>query len=217
MAVILFVHSSGASGRLWGPVSALLAGEHEVRAPDLPGHGGHPGPFTMERATDVVCAAMPDEPVHLVGISAGATVAALACLAAPDRVASLLLSGGIAHPPPLLAVQRLVMRMLPASLQAAALGRIDPMLAEDYRRAGKPTTLAVLRELAAVDLRPRLGKITVPALVAVGARDRANHAGARELVAGLPRARLVVIPDAGHLWCLSDPARFAKLVNESVA
>jgi 3-oxoadipate enol-lactonase len=217
VAAIVLVHSSGASARLWQPVSALLAAEHEVSAPDLPGHGDQPGPFTLERAVSVVCAAMPSGPVHLVGISAGATVAALACLAAPDRVASLVLSGGIAHPPRLLAVQRLIMGVLPESVQAAAAGRIDPMLAEDFRRAGKQTALTVLRELAATDLRPRLPRITLPALVVVGDRDRANHAGARELAAGLPHARHVVIPGAGHMWCLSDPQRFADLISEFVA
>jgi pimeloyl-ACP methyl ester carboxylesterase len=217
VAAILLIHSSGASARLWQPVSGLLAERHDVHAPDLPGHGGQPGPFTADGAVAAVRAAMPPEPVHLVGVSAGATVAVLACLAAPDRVASLVLSGGIAHPPPLLAVQRLVMRLLPERVQAAAVGRIDPRLVEDFRRAGKPTVLAVLRELAAIDLRPRLAQITVPALVVVGARDRANHAGARELAAGLPHARHVVVPEAGHLWCLSEPRRFADLVGDFVS
>lgn len=57
----------------------------------------------------------------------------------------------------------------------------------------------------------------MPALVVVGTRDRANHAGARELAAGLPHARHVVVPEAGHLWCLSDPRGFAELVSDFVA
>jgi pimeloyl-ACP methyl ester carboxylesterase len=212
MAAIVFVHSAGASSRMWRPVSTLLADRYDVRAPDLPGHGDRPGPFTVDGAVGTVGEALPAGRSHLVGISAGATVAALTCLAAPDRVASLVLSGGIAHPPALLAVQRAVMAVLPTGLQAGIAGRVDPMLAEDFRRAGKPTVLAVLRALASVDLRPRLAEITVPALVAVGARDRANHPGARELAAGLPHAEHVVVPDAGHLWCLSTPERFADLV-----
>jgi 3-oxoadipate enol-lactonase len=216
VAVLVLVHSSGASARLWQPVSPLLDGRYDVRAPDLPGHAGQPGPFAMDRAVASVRAVLPDEPVHLVGISAGATVAALTCLAEPDRVASLMLSGGIAHPPALLAVQRFVMAVLPGRVQAAAVGRMYPTLADDFRRSGKRVSLDVLRELSAVDLRPRLPEITVPALVVVGEQDRANHSGARELAAGLPHARHVVVPDAGHLWCLTAPDRFAAMLTDFV-
>jgi len=216
MTAIVLIHSNGSSGRLWEPVSALLSNRYQVHAPDLPGHGARPGPFTMDAAVSVVRATLPPEPVHLVGISSGATVAVLTYLAAPDRVASLVLSGGIAHPPALLGVQRLVMTVLPERVQAAAAGRIHPSLRADYRRAGKPTVLAVLRELGSVDLRARLPEVSVPALVVVGERDRANHAGTRELAAGLPRARHVTVPGAGHLWCLTDPERFAGLVTDFI-
>jgi pimeloyl-ACP methyl ester carboxylesterase len=127
-----------------------------------------------------------------------------------------MLSGGIAHPPALLAVQRFVMAVLPGRVQAAAVGRMYPTLADDFRRSGKRVSLDVLRELAAVDLRPRLPEITVPALVVVGEQDRANHSGARELAAGLPHARHVVVPDAGHLWCLTAPDRFAAMLTDFV-
>jgi pimeloyl-ACP methyl ester carboxylesterase len=216
MAVIVFVHSSGSSARIWDPVATLLADRHRTIAPDLPGHGTRPGPFTMDEAVSVVRGSLPPEPVHLVGISLGATVAALTCLAEPDRVASLVLSGGIAHPPALLAVQRFVMTLLPERTMAALVGHEHPTLVPQFRRAGKATALAALREIAAVDLRPRLPGIAVPALVLVGGRDRANHPGARELAAGLPRSRHLVVPDVGHLWCLTAPERFAAIVGDFV-
>jgi len=98
---------------MWEPATALLAGRHDVRVSDLPGHAGRPGPFRIDAAVAALRAVLPAQPVHLVGISAGATVAALTCLAEPGRVASLVLSRGIAHPPALLAVQRFVITVLP--------------------------------------------------------------------------------------------------------
>jgi proline iminopeptidase len=65
-------------------------------------------------------------------------------------------------------------------------------------------------ELApAYDLRARLGEITVPTLVVAGAHDWVCPPSAsRVLAAGLPRATLCVLPDAGHFAFAEEPARF---------
>lgn len=39
---LLFLHAAGSSGDEWVQQRLAFAGEHEVRTPDLPGHGaGH--------------------------------------------------------------------------------------------------------------------------------------------------------------------------------
>jgi pimeloyl-ACP methyl ester carboxylesterase len=84
-------------------------------------------------------------------------------------------------------------------------------LVEDWSaRFGAVHVPSVLNVLAAVDgradLRPSLGRISVRALVLVGAEDRAlPPARSRALAAALPSARLVEVPGAGHLSALEAP------------
>ena len=60
---------------------------------------------------------------------------------------------------------------------------------------------------------PRLGEIHIPTLLLVGDADIPDvHAHAGALEAGIPRARLVVINDAGHLMYLEKPAEFSRVV-----
>lgn len=57
------------------------------------------------------------------------------------------------------------------------------------------------------DSRPSLAAIRCPTLVVVGDDDRITPlALAQELVHGIAGARLVVVPDSGHLSCIEQPA-----------
>jgi pimeloyl-ACP methyl ester carboxylesterase len=72
---------------------------------------------------------------------------------------------------------------------------------------------AVLRGVIAVQpavaaLAPALARLRVPTLVVVGSRDRLSLDACRALAAALPAARLVEVPDAGHLVNLARPAEF---------
>lgn len=67
--------------------------------------------------------------------------------------------------------------------------------------------LPIVRAFSQEDRYPRLGEIAVPTVVMVGSADRTtppHHS--RRLAAGIPGARLVTIPDAGHLlnWEAAD-------------
>src|SRR5215467_7669823 len=62
---------------------------------------------------------------------------------------------------------------------------------------------------------PRLGEIHIPTLLLVGDADIPDvHAHAGAIEAGVPRARRVVISDAGHLMYLEKPAEFSRIVIE---
>lgn len=222
MGTVVLVHAFGSSGRAWAPQIAGLGDRHRVLAPDLPGHGDAPGPFTLRRAVDTVAAAIDGAggTAHVVGISGGAVVALLTGLEHPDRVSSLVLSAGLAHPPRWFAVQRAVTRIAPEPLLARAFRRLlsggrpehAAAAAEDFRRCGKRTFLAGLREIAGLDLRPRLDRIAVPALVACGSRDRFNIPLSEELAAGIPGAELRIVDGAEHLWNLQQPEAFNRTV-----
>lgn len=220
---VVLVHAFGSSARAWAPQVAGLGNRYQVRAPDLPGHGDAPGPFALDRAVETVRVVIADAGgrVHLVGISGGASVALLTYLQHPERIASLMLSAGVAHAPRFLSLQRAFQRVMPEPVLARLMrgwysgGRreYEQVAADDFRRCGKRTFPAALRELAQLDLRTRLGDVAVPTLVACGARDRANIAPSRKIAEGVPTAELRIIPNAVHLWNLQQP----ELFNETLA
>jgi len=226
VSTIALVHAFGSSGRAWAPQVAGLGDRHAVLTPDLPGHGGAPGPFTLRGAVESVVAAIDGAggTAHLAGISGGAVVALLTCLDQPDRVSSLALSAGIAHPPRWFGLQRAMVRIIPEPLLARLLrgqlsgGRAGHAQAaeDDVRRCGKRTFLTGLRELAGIDLRPRLREVAVPTLVLCGSEDRPNIPLSRELAAGIAGAELEIVPGANHLWSLQQPEAFNRILGAFV-
>ncbi|MFI6901401.1 alpha/beta fold hydrolase [Nonomuraea sp. NPDC050394] len=223
MSTLVLLHAFGSSGRAWSPQVAELSPRHRVLTPDLPGHGSSPGPFSLDAAVRSVRELLAaEEQVHLVGISGSVSVALLTALAEPEKVASLVLSGGVAAPTGGDGLQRTVMGLLPAGMIVSMMkgmysgGRPEhtATAAEDLRTAGKAALLTGLRELGELDLRPRLAEIKAPALVLVGEKDKANIAPAEVLAAGLPQAELRVIPGAGHIWNLEQPELFTRLATD---
>jgi pimeloyl-ACP methyl ester carboxylesterase len=200
-----------------------LSDSQRVLAPDLPGHGERKGPFTLDRAVESVhtTIAQGAEKAHVVGISVGAVVALLTCLEHPAEVASLVLSGGLAHPPRWLVLQRVMTQLTPEPLYVRMSvgmysgGRSEHAntAVEDLRRCGKHTILASLHELARIDLRPRLGEVAVPTLVLCGSKDRPSIPLSRELAAGIPAADLKIVGSAIHLWNLQQPEEFNRTVS----
>jgi 3-oxoadipate enol-lactonase len=222
MSSIVLVHAFGSSSRAWEPQVRGLSDRHRVLAVDLPGHGGHAGPFTLGRAVEGLRSTIDEAggTAHVVGISGGAVVALLTCLEHPARVSGLVLSGGLARTPRWFAVQRAVARLTPEPVLVRLLrgtysgGRPEHVQTaeEDFRRCGKRTYLAGLRALAELDLRPRLSRVAVPALVLCGAHDRPNIPLSRELADGIRTAELRIVPDATHLWNLQQPDVFNQTV-----
>jgi len=69
---------------------------------------------------------------------------------------------------------------------------------------------AVWKSLEGMDLRPRLGGVTAETLVLHGRFDPIPLAASDELVALLPRARLVVFEDSGHALYAEETDRFVR-------
>ena len=73
-----------------------------------------------------------------------------------------------------------------------------------------------LLAMLAMDLRPCLEQITVPATVMVGTRDRLTPPRlARQLAASLPDAELVVLPGSGHMLPLEEPDRIIDAIGRT--
>lgn len=202
---VMFLHGIGAGPESWEAQVAALPDGFTGTAPHIPGLRDDDGiPFSL----DAGAAAILDEidrggldRVHLCGLSLGAVIATRFAIDHPDRVASLILSGGQVRPnPALMTLQSLVIRLLPARLAAP-------------QGMSKATMLAVLHSLSAIDLRPELGRISAPTLVLCGARDTPNLAAARALASGIPDAELQVVPGAGHEWNIRLPDEFSSRLN----
>ena len=68
------------------------------------------------------------------------------------------------------------------------------------------------------DVRARLGAIAVPTLVVVGELDEETPPAYSEAIAaGIPDARLAVIPGAGHYTAFEAPAALNALLRDHLA
>jgi pimeloyl-ACP methyl ester carboxylesterase len=106
---------------------------------------------------------------------------------------------------PVLGAKRAFRFAAPAMYSRRTRAERRDRLAEDLERRQLDATpgMAVLAQIAAVlrhDVRGRLGEIDVPTLVVHGLEDgMIPPAKGRELAAGIPGARLELLPDAGHI------------------
>jgi 3-oxoadipate enol-lactonase len=94
-----------------------------------------------------------------------------------------------------------------------------PDLMRDRREAFLKTDPDVFRAacgaLAELDLRPELKLVTVPALVLVGEHDEATPPPmSHELAAGLPDARLKILPGCAHVPQLQSPEMFLSTIGD---
>ena len=180
---------------------------------------------------------------HVVGASLGAGVAVEVALARPSAVASLLLAapGGslLAEVTPDLRAfwdaegTALERGDLDAAVEAnlswwvegtrRSADQVDPSVRERVRRMQRRAfeVTADWDDVEEQELDPpalaRLSEIEVPVLVLAGGLDLdAVHAAAGRVVAGVPGARRVDWPDAGHLPSLENPAAFSGLLRDWV-
>ena len=149
--------------------------------------------------------------------SFGVAVALLTALDHPRHVAGLALVNGFAHYSNRLglALTRGVFALAPqAWIHRGRRGFVQRgLIAPRHDEAVLAGVLALrgdwfderyrarLRWIAAVDLRARLGEVRCPVEIYAADQDRVVDSvrAGRELVAGIPAARLTVLPRAGHL------------------
>jgi 3-oxoadipate enol-lactonase len=86
---------------------------------------------------------------------------------------------------------------------------------EAFLRSDPEVIHAACAALAGLDLRPELGKVSVPVLVLVGEHDEATPPPmSRELAALLPNARLKIIAGCAHVPQLQAPEMFLEAIGD---
>jgi 2-succinyl-6-hydroxy-2,4-cyclohexadiene-1-carboxylate synthase len=234
-AAVVLLHGFAGTGHAWDAVAERLGGERYL-APDIRGHGAAAAarPIGFEECTADVLAAAPAS-FELCGYSMGGRLALHVALAAPERIARLVLVSATAGIEDVAdrARRRAADERLAGEIQRMPLADFadrwlaQPLFADDgdaARMRGREDILrnepaglaAALRGIGAGSMLPlwnRLGELEgIETLVVAGERDaRYVHLGER-LADVVPRATMKVIPGAGHALPRECPDDLAALL-----
>lgn len=244
--LVVLLHGLGGSRISWEPQLLGLGDRWRVAAWDLPGYGYSAPlphePYTFRALADAAAnwlrslGTPGDPPAHVVGISMGGMIAQYLAAYHPDVVRSLTLLSTS----PRFGLDG----TLPEAWRATRLAPLDEGLepgdfADRVLRgiAGSGITaeafagqraamcrisgVALRRSIDCLvthDTRSLLPSITAPTLVLVGEFDTETPPEYSQYLAEhLPRARLVIVPHAGHLLNAEAPAQVNRLIAAHLA
>jgi 2-succinyl-6-hydroxy-2,4-cyclohexadiene-1-carboxylate synthase len=234
---LVLLHGFSGTRRAWDGVAAHLdAQRYRALALDLPGHGERralEGPVSFGSCVEQVLARAPSR-FTLCGYSMGGRVALHVALAAPERVARLVLvssSPGIedaaeraerrradrrlAEELERIPFEEFIERWRTQPLFAAEPPHVGELARADQRRNDPLALAAVLRGVGTGEMEPlwgRLGELEMPVTLLVGDRDVKFLALARR-VRGLLRSGKVVVVDGGHGLPLENPKDVARVLE----
>jgi pimeloyl-ACP methyl ester carboxylesterase len=230
-APLLLLHAFPLGLFMWEAQVEALSATHRVVRFDARGFGGSAagdGPLTMERIADdgaFLLDHLGIEKAVVGGCSMGGYAAFAFVRRHPQRLAGLILQDTRAGADSVEARANratLAAKVLAEGASAAVEAFLPKLLGETTHRE-RPALVASVRErilgtpqqgianalhglAARADSRETLPTIAVPTLVLVGAEDALTPPPeAATMAAAIPRARLDVIPAAGHLANLENP------------
>jgi pimeloyl-ACP methyl ester carboxylesterase len=233
---IVLGHGFGGSARNFRAQAGALARHFRIVRFDARGHARSEAPddpeaYRPEAFVEDVARVLDEvrAPAAVIGgLSMGAGIALRFALAYPQRTRALVLASfpaGGAIPGSLSstavafadAIEREGLEAAGERFVWGPDSGLEPGAAKLIRQGfleHDPRALAyTLRGVIAVQPSPAaltdvLSAVTQPVLLIVGENDRSSLEASRVLAEGLPNARLVVIPDAGHLVNIAQPAAF---------
>jgi 2-succinyl-6-hydroxy-2,4-cyclohexadiene-1-carboxylate synthase len=233
---VVLLHGFGGTHRAWDRVIAHLPAErYRPLALDLPGHGEQvdaPRPITFAGCVASVLDRSPPRFV-LAGYSMGGRVALHVALAAPRRVARLVLISttagiddateraerrdrdrGLAQEIDGGPIEGFVERWRSQPMFAEDPPEVDALARADQSRNRTDGVAAALRGIGTGEMVPlwgRLAGLTMPVAIVVGERDPKFHEPARRMSEVLPHASLTTAP-GGHVQPLENPAAVAAAI-----
>jgi 3-oxoadipate enol-lactonase len=237
--VAVLGNSLGTTREMWEPQVGVLGGRFRLLRYEHRGHGGSPappGPYTIGELAADVLRLLDDFGIAAAsycGISLGGMIGMWLAAHAPERIGALALCCTSAYLPPAEFWQSRAAQARSAGLASISrqvVGRwFTPAFAEHDPAtvAGFVTTLegvdphgyaSCCEAIAAMDLRPALGRIFAPVLVIAGAEDPATPPWHGALIAsGVGRSRLRVIRGGAHLVNVSQPGEVTAALMEHLA
>jgi pimeloyl-ACP methyl ester carboxylesterase len=237
---IVLLHEGICDSRMWDQQWATYTPSHRVLRFDFRGYGRTPleaGRFASARDVIELMDKHGFERAAVVGVSLGGRVALEVALAAPDRVAALVLVGSGLPGHDWSKEMVATWEEEEAALRAGDLDKavdvvlrtwvagpgreledVDPdvraRVAEMQRRAYElQASIEDDEELLVEDVGGRLGEIQAPTLVLVGEEDVPDiQAIAGRLAREIPGARFEKIPNTAHVPSMERPEEFDQLV-----
>lgn len=238
-APLLFIHGYPLSRRLWERQWLALSDFAQVIAPDLRGHGdSQPGqaPHTMEQFAqdcfDLLDVLGIASPVHICGLSMGGYVAMAMLRLQPERIASLILTAtrAAADTPEAKASRDASIKLVQEQGVEPIIAGMLPRLLSPHSLADRPDLVSLARQIMSAvpastvikdlqglkerrDSTRLLAGSSAPVLIIHGADDQiVPLAEAQTLQQTIPNAQLTVLPKAGHLPNLEQPALFNQAI-----
>ena len=239
---VLLVHAYPVDHSIWRRQIESLANDYRVIAPDLIGFGasGVPrddSPRLMTQYADELAVLLDRlgvvEPVCYVGVSMAGYIGWEFARRHPQRLDRMLLACTKAAADTsefaakreaaalkVVAEGAEAIKGTPRSLLGLTTRNRRPELERELRRivlATDPRGIAAAQRGMArrADAREWLGELTLPIQLVAGEEDTFSPPSEMMEWAGLlPNARLEVIPDAGHLPMLEQPAAFTALLRD---
>jgi pimeloyl-ACP methyl ester carboxylesterase len=236
---LVLLHAFPLDGRMWAPQVEALAGSYQVIVPDFRGFGAARDQAVPEAGMDLLAddvARLLDDRgldrVVLGGLSLGGYVALAFMRRHAGRVSGLVLldtkatSDGDQARADRLAMAERVLAEGNGFVPEAMLPKLLGETSREHRPELVEKVTAMIREQApgaiagaqrGMAARPAstdvLGTIQVPTLVVTGEEDAvAGPEVGRDLAAGIPGARFLLVEEAGHLASLEQP----EIVNEAL-
>jgi len=236
---VVLLHAFPVNREMWKPQREALANRYRVITPDFRGHGETnlaEEDSTMERLAEDVRGLLDFlglERVVLGGLSMGGYASFAFYRRYPERVAALILADtrasadteeGLRGREELAAVAEkegaagVAERMLPKLLGASTHANRPDVVAAVREMILTTSPAGIVRALRGMAARPAafdlLPTIQCPTLILVGAEDSLTPPADSEALANaIPGARLEVIPVAGHLSNLEQPAAFTRALD----
>lgn len=231
--VLILGPSLGTTWHMFDRQVPQLAEQWRMFRFDLPGHGGapaHPASSVRDLADRLLATLdrLGVERFGYAGCALGGAIGIELALRHPERLAALALiatsprfgtadefrqRGVIVRTNGLDPIARTSPDRWFTERFATAQPAITDWAVQMVRTTDPGCYIAACEALATFDVRAELPGVGVPTLALVGSEDRVTGpAEARTLVAGIPDARLAVVPGASHLVPVEQPAAVTDLL-----
>ncbi len=234
-------HSLACDHSMWQPQIEALAPHYRVLAYDSRGHGASSAPagaYDFGQLTADALGLFDHLGIarcHFVGLSMGGMIGQHVALAAPERIASLVLADtACRYPADVLPVWEERIRQ---AAQHGLEANVEATLARWFTAPFRASSQATVARIAALiratpvagyigcchaiprlDLAGRLHGLPMPTLVIVGEDDPGTPVSmAEEIAAAIPGARLEIIAQAAHLSNVEQADRFNQLLLDFLA